>query len=288
MVIYADVLFITNLYIDFFLLICVKKFLKLNTSKLRLLCGALVGAVYSLSALLPSLPQVLSVFLGIFGALCVTLTAFAPIEKLMLLKTTLCFYVFSFIFAGFFLLIYHLFPVNNLAVRNGLVYFNISPLMLFIFTLLAYLVAVLFRRIFSWGDNHTTYCSFVIEHCGKTKKIFAKADTGNGLREPFSDLPVIIVEQEAVRDLLPESILSYIETGSCQEKIRLIPFSAMGGSGILPAFRPDLIYLSKSKAPVECYLAVYSKKLSAGQFNALFHPEILPEVKSDRKLHLKH
>lgn len=277
MVIYADILFITNLYIDFFLLICVKKFLKLNTSHIRIFCGALAGAVYSLSAVLPSITKIQSTLLGILGALSITLAAFAPNKKAVLIKATISFYVFSFIFAGFFMLIYNIIPTNNLTVKNGLVYFNISPITLFVFTLLAYLVTVIFRRLFSSGDNTAAYQTFTITNKGKTSKVFAKADTGNSLCEPFSGLPAMVIEFDAVRELLPDSIVEYIQTGESSERLRLIPFTSIGGSGILPAFQPDSICFGKNHQTVKCYLAIHPKKLSAGQFNAIYHPNILTE-----------
>ena len=53
MTVYADVLVIVNLYIDFFLLWCVKKALGLSAKRRRLALGALLGGIVSLAALLP-------------------------------------------------------------------------------------------------------------------------------------------------------------------------------------------------------------------------------------------
>ena len=45
MTVYADVLVIVNLYIDFFLLWCVKKALGLSAKRRRLALGALLGGI---------------------------------------------------------------------------------------------------------------------------------------------------------------------------------------------------------------------------------------------------
>ena len=289
MVIYADMLFLTNLYIDFFLLICAKKFLKLHSSSLRLLLGAFIGAVYSLTALLPKQSLPVNLPLSLLSALAMALAAFSPCKRQLILKAALVFYLFSFLFAGFFMLVYTAFPAGRVALRNGLVYFDISPVSLFLCTLAAYLATSLFRRIFASADHRTMYQSFLVTHQGVRVKLFAKADTGNGLREPFSGLPVLIAEEEILRPLLPEQIRRYLSDlknagdngGSAdipvpENALRLVPFSSMGGRGILPAFRPDRIVTARENQPVNCYLAVFPGKLSAGQFNALFHPEILP------------
>ena len=53
MTVYADVLAVTNLYVDFFLLWCVRRSLHLRVRNRRLALGAAVGAACSLVCLLP-------------------------------------------------------------------------------------------------------------------------------------------------------------------------------------------------------------------------------------------
>lgn len=278
MVIYADILLLTNLYIDFLLLACVKKFLRLRVSTLRLLPGAFAGALFSLCALLPQLPTPLSLLLGIFGAACVTFAAFAPNKWNMLLKAAAAYWMFSFIFAGFSLFIYHFFAPKNLAVRNGLVYLPISPLALFGFTLAAYLVLAGLQKLFAANDKGPDYQRFTVFGNGTHTQLLAKADTGNSLREPFSGLPVLVAEASALNEIAPKAVLDFLENGQAQEKLRLVPYTVLNGNGVLPAFLPEKIFVSKTEAPVNCYIAVSAQKLSAGQFNALYHPELLSEA----------
>ena len=58
-VVYIDVLLGVNLFVNYFLLLAVGRFLHLAVRRLRLLAGAAVGAAFSLSILLPPLPAVL-------------------------------------------------------------------------------------------------------------------------------------------------------------------------------------------------------------------------------------
>ena len=73
--IYADMLVAVNLYIDFFLLWCVRKVLGLGARTRRLLLGAFLGAVWALLSLLP-LPAWAALPLGLGGALLAALGAF--------------------------------------------------------------------------------------------------------------------------------------------------------------------------------------------------------------------
>ena len=53
MTVYADVFVIVNLYIDFFLLWCVRRFLRLQAKGWRLVAGGLCGALCGLVSLFP-------------------------------------------------------------------------------------------------------------------------------------------------------------------------------------------------------------------------------------------
>ena len=93
--IYADMLVAVNLYIDFFLLWCVRKVLGLGARTRRLLLGAFLGAVWALFSLLP-LPAWAALPLGLGGALLAALGAFAPGSAKLLGKAALCLWLFSF------------------------------------------------------------------------------------------------------------------------------------------------------------------------------------------------
>lgn len=282
--VYADVLVIVNLYIDFFLLWCVKKFLRLRAKSCRLVLGALTGALCSLTALAPSLPPAVSLLTGAAAALLMAAAAFAPTALRMFLKTFLCLWAFSFLLAGFFLFVIRFFAPGNVLVLGSVIYFDLSPLLLFLFTCGAYGVLWICRRLFPPGDSRMRFCILKVENQGNTVKLFAKADTGCSLREPFSGLPVLVCEKEDVKEAAPPQVLAFFEQGKSpappeppQPGLRLVPFESMGGSGVLPAFRPRQVTVAATGTPVDCYVAVYAGRLSAGQFNALYNPDLFPE-----------
>lgn len=283
MTIYADILVVTNLYIDFFLLWCVKKFLHLRAKNRRLVLGAFLGALCALTALL-SLPGWLSFLIGAASALLTAAGAFAPLKPWMFWKASLCFWMFSFLLAGFFLFILRFFAPGNVAVLGNTLYFDLSPLLLFLFTCAAYAVFWGFHKLFPQENSAPRYCAVTVEHGGGKAELFAKADTGNALREPFSGLPVLVCEAEAVKAIAPPAVLCFLGPGGASSDpapngpgLRLVPFESMGGAGVLPAFRPDRAYVKKTGKDLDCYLAVCRQKLSAGQFNALYNPDLFPE-----------
>ena len=72
MTVYADLLFIVNLYIDALLLSAVRRFLRLPLTGKRLLLASVLGGVFGLSALLPALPGVVLFPLALLESLALT------------------------------------------------------------------------------------------------------------------------------------------------------------------------------------------------------------------------
>lgn len=286
--IYADILVIVNLYIDFFLLWCVKKFLHLKNRNRRLALGALAGALCSLSVLFPALPEWASLLLGLCSAFAVTAAAFTPMRPRMFFQAALCFWAFTLLLAGFFLFLLRFFAPGHVAVLGNVVYFDLSLPLLFLFTCGAYLLLSLFQRLFSSAATSLRCQWITVEHRGETVKLYAKADTGNALREPFSGLPVLVCQAESLGNALPEELPKLLESGGnsplaeAPEKLRLIPFESMGGAGVLPAFRPERVTMSKTGKTISCYIAVCRQSLSAGQFDALYNPDLFPELREQQ------
>ena len=50
------------------------------------------------------------------------------------------------------------------------------------------------------------FCEIEIEIKGNTQKAIAMIDTGNLLKEPITGIPVIVIEQEKMENLIPEII----------------------------------------------------------------------------------
>lgn len=284
MTVYADILVLVNLYIDFFLLWAVKKFLGLRAGNGRLALGALAGGFCSLTALLPGSSAPLSLLLGLCTALLTTAAAFCPTSPRGFFRAALYFWAFTLLLAGFFLFLLRFFAPGNVAVLGNVVYFDLSPALLFLFTCTAYLVLVLLRRLFPGRDQSLRCCWITLENRSCARRLYARADTGNALREPFSGLPVIVCREKSLGGCIPPEIREYLETGSCTSNggLRLIPFETVGGAGVLPAFRPERLRTAEGQS-LECYIAVCTWQFSAGQIDALYNPDLFPEAPASPK-----
>ena len=106
----------------------------------------------------------------------------------------------------------------------------------------------------------------------------AKVDTCNSLREPFSNLPVIVASEEVLKPVLPQDFQFLIKGNEMQNfegfKIRFIPFQTVSGEGLLPAFKPDVVKI-KNDFEKEAYIAVCSKEVLPDGTFSLINPLLI-------------
>lgn len=261
MTVYADVLVAVNLYVDYILLSLVRRFLGLSTTGPRMVLGALTGGALSLLGLLPLPGWTVPLTAGV-SALLTSLAAFAPAGKKLLLRCWLSLWGASFLLAGAVLFILQFVPAGHMALVGGAVYLDLSLPVLFFATCGAYLIFLLAEKLLPKGSG-PPLAKLEITRLGETRTVYAKADTGCELREPFSGLPVIVCERKALEGLAPAE----------GEPMRLVPFGSLGGEGLLYAFLPDLV-VGPGGEPLKCYIALTDAPLSAGQYSALYNPDL--------------
>ena len=254
--IYIDVLFCVNFIVDYMILVSVRHFRGLNTPKKRLLAGAFVGGLESLVILMPSMPVYVSWGVNVLETLVMAAAAFLPMCWDRFIKTSVCIFVISFFYCGAMTAILALFSPKNLVVRNSTVYIGISPFMLICLTLGIYILMRVILRI--WGKlSPPAVCE--VEICHKGKKLFLRGtvDTGNTLHEVFSGECVIVGRADIFKDMVDiEKCTDSIE--AVKNGIRFVPFRSVGGSGLMPSFKPSRIYIRDNarKTEIQAYIGL--------------------------------
>lgn len=289
-VVYVDILLCVNLFINYFILFAVMRFLSLSAKRLRLVMAASLGALYSLCILLPELSILTSLGVKIIMAFTIVTVAFGIVSLKQAVRLVACFFVISFLFAGIMFFIWHNVCLPGLIVKNGMVYFNISPLFLIISTLISYLIMSAYDRIAGNKKIEDCHCEILVHFHGRQVRLKAKVDTGNSLREPFSNLPVVVTSYHSIKEIAPEHIHRYLKasnlthstesdtsTGPVCLSLRMIPFNAVNGRGLLPAFKAEYVTIishgrSQKK---EAYIAVCKDALTDEDFCALINPDLL-------------
>lgn len=237
MVVYLDVLLAVNWVIDFLLLHAAARLTRTPYRGWRLVLGAAVGAVWCCTVLLPPLPALLIVALDAAGAVTMAATAFHFEGVGTLLRRAGVLFVLSAVFAGVAMAVCFWAAPDGLQVINGVVYYQISPLLLIALTALSYALLCLWGRWTRRREPLGRCYRLRITRGDCTVEVPALFDSGNGLTEPFSGAPVAVAAYASVA-----ALLSPAWNPACRvppERARLIPFSSVGGGGMLPAFRPD-------------------------------------------------
>ncbi len=283
MTVYADVLIFVNTFVNFFLLCCVDLFGKKQPKWYRTVLSALFGGGCSLYIFLPDGGFVAEMFLRLFcsaGMVCIAY-GFGTWRSFVRLLSVL--YGVSFLFCGGMIGLWFLFRPPNMVIRNGVVYYQLSPALLVVATLICYAVVRLLRRLGHRQANTVERVPVQIFYADRSADFIALPDTGHSLKDILSNAPVIVAETEAARALLGSTLaakmLCFAGGGESVPGLRVIPYRAVGGQGLLPAVRCQKAVFTTPggqkhiQGPI---LALCSTPLGE-DYNAIFDPEILSQ-----------
>ena len=257
-------LFIINFFITYFLLLATAKFTKKRTSAPRFIISSALGGAYSLIILF-DISKPVSAALKLAAAAVIVLVAFRFHSAASFLKTYVIFYVMSFLFLGVIYAVSLALKTPYIQVGRGTVYLNISARALLLSAFFAYIVSSLTVRIYNRHIAAGEVLTITVENGGESVTLSALSDTGNKLREPFSNYPVIVADRER------------LSAAASDKTARLIPTSTVGGKAFMTAFKPDRVTVKTSKGSEEIqnvYVAL-SDDLKEREFSAVLNPEIL-------------
>ena len=295
MTIYLDIILCENLLMNYIILFATYVIIKPKTKhpQIRMILSSLLGSIYAIIVYL----NILSIYTNLLAKITLSVVmvyiAFAPPNVKQLLKQILIFYLVSFIFGGCtFALIYFLKP-ENVEMKNG-VFVGMYPIRVgLIAGVIAFIITqIAFKINKSKLNNKNTSIEIELYNKNKMTKARALLDSGNMLKEPISQKPVIVVEKTTLSKIIPEEVLDYIEKivgGDDQEKnemqeylskIRMVPFMSLGKeNGMLIGIRLDKIKINTEDIRLEkenIIAGIYEKKLTKdNKYNALIGLNLL-------------
>lgn len=281
MTVYADVLLIINLFVNYTLLLCSARIIKKRVKKFRILLGAAVGSVYGLIILLPEIPKPLELVLRVVATALMVFCTFEYTNPQKFLRCFFTFFAVSMGFGGVMLVLWLTVAPVGMVYNNGAVYFDIDIGILAVSTIVCFAVISIISFFIERRTPKESAAIVTVEMNGETAKVNAIIDTGNSLRESFSGYPVAVVEKSEIQNILPQSIVDYYKNSNTENEstgIRLIIHKTVSGIGILPAFRPDFLEIktvSRTITTDKVYIAVTEKNLAGGEYSMLLNPEML-------------
>lgn len=294
--VYGEYLFVENLLMNWLILHLTAYFSKENVPKYKLWIGAALGAAYAFVFFFPSLSFLYSVIMKIVISMLIIVITFVPYHFKTFFKLLGIFYLISFMFGGAAFALFYFTDFNGL-LSNGIFYFGNFSIKLLIYSgIISY---ILIKFCWEYVQVKVSRENILISVCievGENKSLIkALLDTGNSLQDPVSKCPVIVVEYNAIKELLPKDIqevfmagsdlnltdiTSSLQTSQWMSRFRMIPFKSLGKeNGLLVGFKPDRVQMIEKKEfkyVEDIIVAVYGKKLSVdGDYSALLHPDVL-------------
>lgn len=295
MTIYIDIVFIENLLINYIILFATGIILKIEAKHIRLILASLVGAIYTIIAYVSALKIYSNIFLKFILSLMIIYIALNPKSIKKLFKYTLIFYLTSFVFGGAaFALIYIVKPQEILK-NNGLVLNSNSLKVIFISAIIAFVIIIIgFKIVKNKISSKDMFCDIKIKINQKEIETKAMIDTGNFLKEPITNTPVIVVEHTLLYECMPKEILNHIESilgGDFSEipenikeeymsRLKVIPFSSLGKqNGMLLGIKAEEVMIKKeeeNKIKENIIIGIYDKSLTKrGEYRALLGIELM-------------
>ena len=295
MTIYIDIVLIENLIMNYIILFTTAVVLKIKVNHIRLILASLLGAGYSIIAYMGIIKVYSSIILKIILSVLIIYIAFSPQNIKKMCKDLLLFYLVSFVFGGAaFALIYIIKP-QNILMKNGLFLGTYTLKTVMLGAVVAFCIIIgAFAIIKNKISKKDMFCEIEILINQKKIKTKAMIDTGNMLKEPITNVPVIVVEHILLYSCMPKEILNNLKEimggdfknipCDIQEKyiskLKLIPFSSLGKqNGMLIGIRPEYVKVitdEQEKINKNVIIGIYEKSLTKkGEYQALIGIELL-------------
>ena len=294
-IIYIDIIFLENLIMNTIILYATAIILKIKPRTIRVILSSAIGSIYAITIYITEIQIYMSVILKTILAVIMIYVAFNQQNIKKMWKQVAIFYLTSFVFGGVTLyLIYYIKP-QEVFIKNGVYVGEYILKVIMLGAIVAFFTIKISLKIIKTKMNpKDMYCKIKIKLNEKLIETKAMIDTGNLVKEPITNIPVIIVESTLLEEVLPIQILNNLDKILCGDlsqiseeiqekyvsKLRCIPFSSLGKqNGMLLGIRINQIQVEKEdeiKISNNVIIGIYDKSLTKrGEYRALIGIELL-------------
>lgn len=264
-VIYIDEVVILNLLCDYFILLASARISGIVPRRGRYAVAATVGALYAAAVYLPGFGFLVSGVWKLLTAILMSVIAFLPESRP--LRCGVIFFLCAALFGGM---------LYAISLTGRAPVFSFRALV-FSFGVSYFLISVFLRARGKHGGCDVAEVQ--VELSGQIARFNALVDTGNGLTDPIGGGRVLIASPGAVKELFGGDIALFalgavecVEAAShspaLRGKLRLVPYSAIGKAGLLPAFTPDS--LTVAGRPVKNVAVAVSADAAGAGFEGIW------------------
>lgn len=295
LVVYADIVLLLNLCIDYLLLLLTAVILKKKVKKWRLLCGSLLGSILVLFALTPVAFLFAHPISKLLFSILIVYATFG-FTRIRTFFTVLCMFYFVTFMVGGGLIGLHFF-IQDSALQSVISkQTSFGDPISWLFVLIGFPVIYYFskKRIADIELTNIRYDQIVAVEVtinGTQLHLKGLIDNGNQLYDPISRTPIMIVEAQTARSLFPEWLLEqskqvtelffdHEEHADWMKRVRIIPYRGIGQKDqLLVAVKPDTVRVCKDGEMVSVtnvFVGINHTKLSSdNEYTCILHPKML-------------
>ena len=290
MTVYIDIIFLENLFMNYIIIFATGTILKQSIKIFRTFISSLIGSIYAIISYILKMEIFSNIFLKICLSMAMIYIAFESKTLKHFLKQLFIFYLTSFTFGGVaFALLYFISP-QKILMNKGVLIGTYPIKIILIAGILGFiLITSAFKNIKGRLTKKDMYCNLKINMNSEYVYTTAIIDTGNFLREPITKIPVIVVEKNVLKYVIPDFILNNldeiingedIDLKEYVSKIRIIPFTSLGKeNGMLLGIKIDKAVIETGEKIIKInnvIIGIYDGNLSKhGKYKALVGLEIL-------------
>ena len=293
MTVYLDIIFLENLIINYIILYATGIILKIQIRNLKIFFASLIGTIYSVVYYIVQFGLYSNFIVKLILSIVMIYVAFNPINFKTLVRQVLLFYLVSFVFAGATIAIIYMVNSQNITIQNGVFVGNYTMVTVLIGIAIAYIVVITaFKMVKTRISKKDLICDIEVTINGQDIRTKGMIDTGNLLKEPITNLPVVVMEYTLFYDVIPKEILNNLEKilgGDLSEipkriqeqyipKLKVIPFTSLGKqNGMLLGVKAEEVivrYNDEVKKIDKAVIGIYDKSLTKkGEYRALLGVE---------------
>ncbi|WP_028398925.1 sigma-E processing peptidase SpoIIGA [Ectobacillus panaciterrae] len=297
MVVYADVIWLLNVCIDFLLLLLTAVILKRKAKKWRLLAGALLGSSIVIFTFTPFAYAMTHPVTKIFYSIAIVYAAFGFTRVRTFVQTLFMFYFVTFMVGGGLIGLHFFVQASpSISEAASVKTASFGDPVSWLFVCVGFPVIYYFskKRI---GDIEITKIRY--EHIVKVELVIGDMqaelsgliDNGNQLYDPLTKTPVMIVEVSETKNLFPEWLQEQAkkvthfpnlddENSEWMKRLRIIPYRGIGQSNqFLLAVKPDAVRIHKDGEVLSVHHVLvglsHTKLSSDNEYTCIIHPKML-------------
>ena len=281
MTIYLDLILLENFILNLIILYAVGIETKTKIKHLKIILASILGSLYAIVTYIIKNTFVNSIIMKIILSIIMIYISFDAKNYKELMKKTVFFYFTSFAFGGGALAVIYMVNTRKISIQNGIILGNYTFFTIAIGVILAFIITIIsFKLIKNKISKKDLIRNITIKINNKYIKVKAMIDTGNLLKEPITNIPVIVVEDSLFRNTIHKEILDNIESilGGDLDKIsetikneyiskmRVIPFTSLGKQhGMLLGIKAQEVIIeenNETRKLNKVIIGLYNRKLN--------------------------